>query len=196
MNNRFTLFTVLAVGLTILDQLSKWAVIQYIDYRTEEIVIIPGFFSLVHARNPGAAFGMLSNFEYRHYVFAGFTVVAVGVLVHMLWQLPRDDRFQTVALAMITSGAVGNAIDRVYNATVNGNMYVTDFLRVFIDAEGAKAWLIDTFGTYEWPSFNIADANIVVGLGMFVVYYLFLEKDEEVEPEPAQTPARDLPPVS
>lgn len=195
MSFRLSLFFVIAVLGVVVDQVTKWLVIQHIAFRSEEIVVIPGFFSLIHTRNTGAAFGFLNDFEYRMYVFAGFTLVAVAVLVHMVWQLPKDDRFQTVALALITSGAIGNAIDRVYNTVANDKMYVTDFMLNYIDSPaGVKSWLIDTFGTNEWPAWNVADSGIVVGLGMFIVYYLFIQKDEEVEPEPAAEPASDLPP--
>lgn len=187
MKRRLLLYVALTALLLVADQATKWLVIQHIPYRTGEIEIIPGFFSLVHARNSGAAFGMLSDFEHRMYVFAAFTVLAVGVMAHMAWQLPDDDRFQTVALAMIASGAVGNAIDRVRH------QYVTDFLRVYIDTPSIKAWLIQNLGTNEWPSFNVADSCIVVGIIAFFVYYLFLHKDEAVQPEPAAQPVDDLP---
>ncbi len=181
------IFVVLAVLLLVVDQATKWLVIQHIAYRTGEIDIIPGFFSLVHARNSGAAFGILSGYEHRMLVFAAFTVIAVGVLGQMAWQLPDEDRYQTVALAMIASGAVGNAIDRVRF------QYVTDFLRVYVDTPSVKTWMIDNLGTNEWPSFNVADSCIVVGLILFFIYYLFLQKDEAVAPSPAEAPVEDLP---
>jgi len=187
LTRRLWLFVTLALTLVGADQLTKWLVVRYIPYRTGEIVIVPGWFSLVHARNTGAAFGLMDDFQYRMYVFAAFTVVAVAVLAHMAWKLPEDDRFQTVALAMIASGAAGNAIDRVRQ------QYVTDFLRAYVDAAGPKAWLVAHVGTYEWPSFNVADSCIVVGLGLFVVYYLFFQRDEAVEPEPPVEPVSDLP---
>lgn len=187
MSRRIVLFIVLAVLLTVADQVTKWLVIQHIAYRTGEIDVIPGFFSLVHARNSGAAFGILGDYEHRMIVFALFTVVAVVVLAQMAWQLPDDDRFQTVALAMIASGAVGNAIDRVRF------QYVTDFLRVYVDTPSVRDWLINTVGTNEWPSFNVADSCIVVGLILFFIYYLFMQKDEAVAPSPAEAPVEDLP---
>lgn len=62
----------------VVDQATKIWVYLNIEYRVGEIEIIPGFFSIVHAQNPGAAFSMLRDFEYRHVVFLGFTVIAVG----------------------------------------------------------------------------------------------------------------------
>ena len=66
---------------------------------------------------------------------------------------------------------------------------MTDFLRVYTEHESLKPWLIETFGTYEWPSFNVADSAIVVGLGMFFIHFAFLQDDEEVESDPPQKPA-------
>lgn len=181
MNQKYSLFALVTLIFVVLDQATKIWVFRNIAYRTEEIELIPGFLSLVHAQNTGAAGGFLGDNEYRMVIFAVFTVVAVGVLLHMLWELPQDDRFQTTALGLIMSGAVGNAIDRVHKQSV------TDFVRVYTEHESLKPWLIEQFGTYEWPSFNVADAAIVVGLGLFGVHYLFLQEDDpEVEPSPGE----------
>lgn len=140
----------------------------------EEILVIPGFLSFIHAQNPGAAMGMLVNNEYRMWIFLIFTVVAVGVLVSMYRQLPDDDRFQSATIALILSGAVGNAIDRLHKQAV------TDFIRVYTEAPAAKAWLIATFRTAEWPTFNVADAAIVVGVAMYLIQYLIFERDKDI----------------
>jgi len=180
------MFSIWTVVLVVLDQITKIWVVQNIRYRTEEIDLIPGFLSLVHAQNSGAAMGILDNFEYRMHLFAVFTVVAMVVLLQMLWQLPDNDRFQSIGLGMITSGAVGNAIDRVDKQSV------TDFVRVYTENATLKPFLIDTFGTAEWPSFNVADAAIVVGLGMFLLHFLFLQEDQDdLQPSPPEEPLQD-----
>ncbi len=179
---KFKVFAWWTVILIIADQATKIWVTMNIPYGRGEIVLIPDFLSFVHARNTGAAMGMLDTFEYRMHVFAVFTVVALVVLFQMLVQLPDDDRFQAVGLGMITSGAVGNAIDRVHKQSV------TDFIRVYTEHPDLKAWLLENFRTHEWPSFNVADAAIVCGLGMFMIHWMFLEKDEEVPPAPPADP--------
>jgi signal peptidase II len=84
---------------------------------------------------------------------------------------------------LVFSGAVGNAIDRIHKQSV------TDFLRVYTEHPKLKPWLVDTFGTYEWPSFNVADAAIVVGLGLFIVHFAFMQEDEdELVPDPPEKP--------
>lgn len=170
---KYVLFAVVTVVFTVLDQWSKIWIQNNVALYREEIPVIPGFFSIVHAENTGAAFGILNDSPYRMWVFAAFTVVALGVLLQMLWQLPKDDKLQNVALGLIMSGAVGNAIDRVHKQSV------TDFLKVYTDNESASAWLVERFGTSQWPSFNIADAAIVVGLIFFLIHALFFETDEE-----------------
>jgi signal peptidase II len=169
----------------IVDQVTKIWVVNNIAYRTEEIKVIDGFFSLVHAQNKGAAGGMLSSFEYRMPFFAVVTVIALVVLWQMYREIPDDDKFQAAALGLIFSGALGNAIDRIDKQSV------TDFLRVYTEHETLKPWLLETFGTYEWPSFNVADAAICVGLGMFLLHFAFLqEEDDELEPEPPENPVQ------
>ena len=174
---KYILFSVLTVLSVLADQLSKLWIVNNIRYRGEPIEIIPGFLDLVHAQNHGAAFGILQG---QMWVFAVFTLVAMGVLVQMLVQIEDDDRFQSIALAMIASGAIGNAIDRVRM------QYVTDFIRVYTENPSISAFCIEYFGTDEWPSFNIADTTIVIGMLMFLFHYLFLEKAQNEAAAPAQ----------
>jgi signal peptidase II len=180
---KYALFSVVAIVFTVLDQVTKIWVRKNLTLYDEGIPVIPGFFDIVHAENPGAAFGMLGGAENRMIFFAIFTVIAVGVLGQMLWQLPKDDRLQNLALAFITSGAIGNAIDRVQKQSV------TDFLRIYTDNPSAKAKLVEWFGTAEWPSFNVADAAIVIGLGLFVVHWFFFERDADDAESPADAKA-------
>ncbi len=183
LNTRNAVFFVSCLIGLVLDQLTKWWIVNNVAYRTGEIVVIDGFLSIVHAQNPGAAFGALGSFGNRYIIFGIFTVVAFYVVFDMFRKLPRSDWFMSLALGLILSGAIGNAIDRIRQR------YVTDFIRVYSDAPSVKAWLIENFGTYEWPSFNIADTALVIGVGMFIFYSLFLEKKEEdAQPEaPANT---------
>lgn len=173
MNRKTVAFAVVAFLGLIIDQATKYWIRANLDLHVDEIDVIPGLFSLVHAENPGAAGGMLRDFQYRHFVFLGFTVVAVIVIVDMWRKLPKEDLFLSTTLGLIISGAIGNAIDRVHKQTV------TDFLRVYSDLPSLKPWLISTFGTNEWPSFNVADSALVVGVCLFLVHYLFLEDKDE-----------------
>ena len=180
---KYVLFSVVTVVFIALDQISKIWIQRNVELYKEEIPVIDGFFSIVHAENTGAAFGILNDSPYRMWVFAAFTVVAVVVLFQTLWQLPKDDKLQNVAVALIMSGAIGNAIDRLDKQSV------TDFIRVYTENPTLKNWLEGSwYGSAEWPSFNIADAAIVIGMGMFVIHWMFLEEeaDDETESEPPE----------
>lgn len=188
MNQRNVLFLVVTVLGVVLDQATKWWIEHNLPVNTGQIEVIPGFLSIVHAQNPGAAFGLFRDFEYRHFVFLGFAVIAVGVLVDLLRKLPTNDRFMSFTLGLILSGALGNAIDRVRQRVV------TDFIRVYTESPGLKDWLIDTIGTNEYPSFNVADIALVVGVGLFVIHHLFFEQAPQAAPAEAPTappPATD-----
>ena len=92
MSPKNRLFTCIAVGSVVLDQVSKWLIVAYVGFR-DEFDMIPGFLSIVHTKNRGAAFSALADFEHRMVVFAIFTVIAALVILYSLWELPDDDRY-------------------------------------------------------------------------------------------------------
>lgn len=181
---KYGLFGAIAVVFTVADQASKIWVRANLAEHVDERQIIPGFLSFIHAENPGAAFSLLRDSPYRLHVFAAFTVLAVIMIGNMVRTLPARERFLNVAFALVMSGAVGNAIDRVVQGTV------TDFIRMYTEAPGLKAWLIAQVGTAEWPTYNIADIAIVVGLGMVAFHSLVLDR----EGSPAAAPPTGAPP--
>jgi signal peptidase II len=191
--NKYSRFFICFIFFTVLDQVSKlWIESHYkcpsipsireayqagkLPY-VEEISLVEGVFSFSHAHNQGAAFGIMQG---QMFVFAIFTIIAILFIGFTLKAMHEDDKFQNIALALIGSGAIGNAIDRARLG------YVVDFLRLYSE-KGTElyVWLESTIGMTEWPSFNIADAAIVVGMIMFFFHGIFLEKDEddeEIEP--------------
>ena len=183
MSRKALIVSVVTVVSLVADQASKLWIQANVAKSLERIDVIPGFFQLVHVENTGAAFGILGDFEYAMWVFAVFTVVAIGVLISLYREVPATARFMPLALGLILSGAVGNAIDRAHKQAV------TDFLRVYTDHPAARRWLLENLGTAEYPSFNIADIAISVGVVMFLFAEVFLRpKTAPVGPENAPTP--------
>lgn len=170
------LVAVFVVGV-VLDQGSKFWVYNNLKQRLDEVVVIPHLFSIVHAQNPGAVAGFLPG---QYWLFLLFTGVAVIVIGDMWRKLPDGETWMSVALGLILSGAIGNAIDRVHKGTV------TDFLRVYTDYEPIMRKLHDWFGTAEWPTFNVADTALVVGVALFLIHQAVLEK--KATPAEPQTP--------
>lgn len=147
-----------------LDQATKlWIVRQFSLF--ESLPVLPGFFNLTYLTNTGAAFGFLAGQPalWRHLFFIGIAVVALFVLFILYWRRRRDSFFYELSLALIAGGALGNLVDRVRLGRV------VDFLDFYI-------------GRHHWPAFNVADSAITVGVTIFLVYSLFFEKPEPLNP--------------
>jgi signal peptidase II len=136
----------LAVAVAAADQVTKAIVRRDLPlYEPHEI--IPGLVSLVHGRNRGMAFGVLSDGEWPAQA-ALLAILSGGVLLLVIaqWRGLADGPVPLrIALALIAGGAVGNLIDRVRLG------YVTDFVHVY-------------WRGHEWPDFNVADSAITVGI--------------------------------
>ncbi len=145
-----------AATIVILDRLTKIAILDTFPPH-ELIPIIPGIFNIVHAENPGAAFSMLAEASplIRKLVLIGLSSAVVAFIGVLLWRNPKqtaaaNDLLMQWALALVFGGALGNLIDRIFRGTV------TDFIQVFI-------------GSYEFPSFNVADSAITIGAGLLIL---------------------------
>jgi len=136
--------------VVILDRLTKLWIIAKVSAFTV-IPVIPGFFNIVHAENPGAAFSMLSDApaQWRAILLVGISTVVLSFVAALLWR-PLDSRLMRISLPLVFGGALGNLLDRIFRGTV------TDFVQVFL-------------GTYEYPSFNIADSAITIGACLLVI---------------------------
>ncbi len=185
MSPKAVFFAAAAVVLLALDQVTKVWVRANVEMR-QEITIISDFLAITHAKNKGAAFSALDDFEYRLQVFYLFTAVAVVVIVQGWRQLPDKDRLQAFAMGAILSGAVGNLIDRIMAGEV------TDMIKVYAGFEPLRSWAISKLGTNTYPIFNVADAAIVVGVGIFALVYI---KGWDKVETPAATPAPPVPPA-
>jgi len=130
--------------LFLADQASKWAVVHQIGFQ-EAVSVIPGFFSLTHVYNTGAAFSMMHDSN------RFFTILSVAVFGAMIL-LRRH--FQGLLMewgwVLILSGILGNVTDRILRG------HVVDFLDF-------------QFGNYHWPAFNVADSCICVAAGLFLI---------------------------
>ena len=69
------IWSLIAVGIVVLDQVSKLLVVEYLD-RTESLVVIKGLFRFTYVENDGAAFGMLDD---HRWIFMVLSVL--GILV-------------------------------------------------------------------------------------------------------------------
>jgi signal peptidase II len=146
---------IVAAGLFVLDRVTKlWIEATVPLYGS--FTVIPGFFDIVHTRNPGAAFGMFADSDHplRTFLLIG---VSFAVLVFIGMSLLRPhgsglggSRVTVAGLSLILGGALGNMYDRVMFGEV------TDFLEFYS-------------GSYRFAAFNIADSAITVGAGLLIL---------------------------
>jgi signal peptidase II len=107
--------------------------------------VIEGFFDLRYSENTGSAFGLFRGLSYAPYLLFAIGAAALVVIFAFLRKSPPDKLRIAAELGLLAGGAVGNIIDRA----VFGR--VTDFI----------VWKVHT---HEWPTFNVADAALVVGV--------------------------------
>lgn len=154
-------FFIIAAATAILDQLSKLVMVsifaplvQTIDgiprllHCQPEIVLIPDVFQFMFRINTGAAFSSLTG--HTGFLTAISLVISLGVVAWACFLKPGEQGMR-LSLALIFGGAVGNLIDRFRLG------YVIDF----IDAHWREV--------YHWPTFNIADSCICVGIFLLFV---------------------------
>jgi signal peptidase II len=134
------------------DQWTKQMVLAHFEYG-ESRIMIPDFFSLTYVRNTGAAFGFLANSNptFRVPFFLIVPIVAMVVLGFLYRDLPRSSKWRSLALGLVSGGALGNLIDRIRLG------YVVDFLDFHYRNQ------------YYFPAFNVADSAICLGVGILLL---------------------------
>lgn len=160
----YRLLLILAAVIFISDQITKIWIIDRLPLGSygpgHSITIIPNFFYLVHVGNTGAAWSMLTG---KSTLLA---IIAIATLAGIyIWRraLALRDPLAQVAFGLLCGGIIGNLVDRLQHG------HVVDFLDFH-------------FGTYIYPTFNVADSAICIGV-FFYIWHSFrsesLKKDLE-----------------
>jgi signal peptidase II len=140
------------------------------------ITVSDRYLRLRYAENPGAAWGMFRTLapKYRGPLFHVVSIGAVILITFYFSKLTGRDpkeRWALYGLPLVLGGALGNYIDRIARG------FVVDFIEAH--------WM----DSYAWPSFNIADSAICIGVGMLVVD-AFVRKEERPEEKSKEEPAK------
>lgn len=149
------IYYLLALVVVIIDQLTKWFIVKYMDLR-ESISIIDGFLSITSHRNRGAAWGILQG---QMVFFIIITIIVIVGIIYFLKIYAEKSKIYGWGLGLILGGAIGNFIDRLVRKEV------VDFVDTII------------FG-YDFPIFNVADAALCVGVAL-VIFQIFKEDRDE-----------------
>tara|TARA_Y100000589_G_scaffold274524_1_gene268309 strand:+ start:950 stop:1444 length:495 start_codon:yes stop_codon:yes gene_type:complete len=151
--------TFLAITFLVLfDQCMKILISKIMFKNSFEDMQLLSFLNIVFVRNTGVSFGMFSEWGILgRYFFSIFSIV-VGCFLILLAVL-SDEKVFRISLGLISSGALGNAIDRVYFGGV------IDFIDFFIY-------------NFHWPAFNFADICITLGVILLLFDNIFNKKNE------------------
>jgi signal peptidase II len=156
----------IAAFVVLADQATKWAIIRWVPLYGS--VPINDFINLTHQRNTGAAFSFLAGAGgWQRWFFIVLATIVSAVLAVWIWRIRTQSQLLlSGGLTLVLGGAMGNLIDRIRLG------YVTDFIQVW-------------FGSWAFPSFNVADSAITVGAALLIIDSLFLSGKEKAVPEEA-----------
>ena len=144
----------IGAAILILDRLTKIWITRRLPFNSYgpggHLEIFPGFLNLVHVGNTGAAWSMFTGQS------AWLALLATGTLVAVFYwrrQLGLPSPATQVAFGLLGGGIVGNLVDRIWLG------HVVDFLDFH-------------FGSYTYPTFNVADSGICVGVFWYILWSL------------------------
>jgi len=135
-------------GVIFLDLLSK-ELLEAKIHIGQSIPLIPGLLNLVHVRNKGVAFGLLSHPSVSWLLPYVGVILIMGLVIFVFYLKPKT-KLELISLGFIIGGAIGNLYDRLFLTEVR------DFFDLHI-------------GSYHWPAFNLADTAITVGVALFLI---------------------------
>ncbi|MCI8661558.1 MAG: signal peptidase II [Lachnospiraceae bacterium] len=146
--------------LVLLDQYTKYLAVLHLKGQ-KPFVLWSGVFELFYSENRGAAFGMLQG---RQTFFFLIGILVLAAAVYVMLRLPSwknsHYRWLGICVILITSGAVGNMVDRILQ------QYVVDFLY---------------FKLIDFPIFNVADIYVTTATATLLFLMIFYYTDEDLD---------------
>lgn len=150
-------FVIAVVSGVIADIVSKWVVFSKLD-EFGKLIIIPGLLNILRSKNEGVVFGL---FPGKTSAFIVFSAIAIVVILFIYIKSDKTIFISNLALGLVLAGAIGNLWDRIWFRGVR------DFIDLHI---GDK---------YHWPTFNVADSLICVGISILVFTSFSAPKPKE-----------------
>ena len=150
---------VLLAALIVLDQITKF----YAAQDKVNSTVIENFFYLDYSTNSGAGFSLFADKEWGQLLFKIITPVAlIGFFAFYFFALKKSYKWLAYSITLIISGTIGNFIDRIINSEV------VDFLSFH-------------FWSYRFPTFNVADVCLTVGVIMLIAHFFFFDENAIVK---------------
>ena len=147
------------------------------DPSARYITMIDGFWRFKYAENTGAAWGLFRSTDasFRVPFFIIVSLLAIGFILWFFKRLEARQRLLPLAVSLVLGGALGNLIDRIYMGKV------IDFIEWYVKFDKPLDLGLFTIsaGEKHWPTFNIADAAISIGVILLVIEMFCAKKKEE-----------------
>jgi len=192
---KWTVLVLVSVFVLIVDQITKFLAVEHLTFLFQTVhattlgekigaflterdllergladpryaVVVPSFWQNLYTQNRGAAWGFLARAgeQFRVPFFYLVSIAAVIFIFTYYRKLVVHQRYLQIALALVLGGAVGNALDRILRG------YVIDFIDWHLND---AAW---HNASHHWPTFNVADSGISVGLVLLILEALFVKR--------------------
>ena len=172
----FALAALVMLVIVVADQASKaWILSRLVPNGDSiEIKIIPGFLRFIFVENTGAAFGI---FQGKSPILTSLALLVIAFLIVYFRRAIAQSLWLSIALGLQLGGALGNVVDRFRHG------FVVDFINV-----------------PHWPTFNVADSAITVGVIMLGLYLITRDASSKDVPQPeanlhSAKPIGDVPPA-
>ena len=173
-------FFVTVLVLVVSDLATKAWAFDFLDrfgeaneYGVLEYSFVHPWFRFARLENSGTVWGLFQN---GTSVLIGLRIVMVFVLAYVASRISTRERFKLLGLGLVLGGALGNLYDNLFQA----NRSVRDFLDVHIPLPWSDS-------LYHWPTFNIADAAIVMGA---ISLFFAFGREDKPDAKPAANEAR------
>jgi len=178
------ILAVVAPLVVICDQVSKFLATSNLKPLTFEadpsarfVTVIDGFWRFKYAENTGAAWGLFRDMSaaFRVPFFIVVSLLAIGFIIWFFRRIEAHKRVLPLAVSLVLGGALGNLIDRIYMGKV------VDFVDWFVTFEEPVnlGLFTITAGEKHWPTFNVADAAISIGVVLLVIEMFGGKKKED-----------------
>lgn len=162
----------MAGGVFMVDQMTKAWAARRLRFGGDKTVI-ENFLNFSYAQNTGVAFSMFDDGgDGGRWGLAAIAGVAAVLVLFYFWRIPRANDRLLGALALLLAGIVGNLTDRIRLG------FVIDFIDV-------------QFGSWHYPTFNVADMAICIGAGLLIIDMFFNRKKPAAAPVAEQPKTKD-----
>ena len=159
-------YLAIAGGVFMIDQTTKAWATRTLRFEGDRSVIA-GLINFAYAKNTGVAFSMLDEGgDAGRWGLSVVAFIAAALVLYFFWRTPRTDDRILGALVLLLGGIAGNVTDRIRLG------FVVDFVDV-------------QFGSWHYPTFNVADAAICIGAGLLILDLFFSKRNKGIDPAAA-----------